>query len=93
MTDGERARKDAAQKELDKLTAAYEAAKKPFEEARDALHDAIVRHLKERNLRPSEVTDHTPYDRNHIRRVASAAGVPPLRERTVRSVKADKPRT
>lgn len=91
MTDEERARADAALKELDKLTAAYEAAKKPFEEARDALHDAIVKHLKERNARPGEVSDHTPYDRNHIRRIASAAGVPPLRERTVRSAKGDLP--
>lgn len=91
MTDEESARRDAALKELDQLTAAYEATKKPFEEARDALHDAIIKHLKERNARPGEVSDHTPYDRNHIRRVASAAGVPPLRERTVRSAKGDLP--
>lgn len=89
MTDEESARRDAALKELDRLSAAYEAAKKPFDDARDALHDAIVKHLKERNARPGEVSDHTPYDRNHIRRIAQAAGVPPLRERTVRSAKGD----
>lgn len=89
MTDEERARRDAALKELDDLSAAYEAAKKPFDEARDALHGAIIKHLMERNARPGELSDHTPYDRNHIRRIANAAGVPPLRERTVRSAKRD----
>lgn len=87
MTDEESARRDAALRELDELSAAYEAAKKPFDEARDALHAAIVKHLQERNARPGEVSDHTPYDRNHIRRIGQAAGVPPLRERTVRSAK------
>jgi hypothetical protein len=89
MTDEERARRDAALKELDKLTAAYEAAESALDKRRDALHSAIVKHLMERNVRPVEVEKHTPYDRNHIRRVASAAGVPPLRERTVRSAKGD----
>lgn len=87
MTDEESARRTAALKELDKLTAAYEAAEKRFDAARGALQGAIIKHLKERNARPGEVSDHTPYDRNHIRRLASAAGVPPLRERTVRSAK------
>jgi hypothetical protein len=89
MTDEESARRDAALKELDKLTASYKAAEKRLDAARDALHDAIVKHLTERNARPGEVSDHTPYDRNHIRRIANAAGVPPLRERTVRSAKRD----
>jgi hypothetical protein len=91
MTDEERARRDAALKELDKLSAAYAAAEKKLDAARDALHDSIIKHLKERNARPGEVSDHTPYDRNHIRRIANAAGVPPLRERTVRSAKGDLP--
>jgi hypothetical protein len=89
MTEEERDREEAALKELDALTAAYEAAKKPFDEAREALHSAIIKHLKERNARPGQVAEHTPYDRNHIRRIATAAGVPPLRERTVRSAKRD----
>lgn len=88
MTDEERARRDAALKELDGLTAAYEAAERALDERRDTLHSAIVKHLRERNARPGEVAEHTPYDRNHIRRIAQAAGVPPLRERTVRSAKA-----
>jgi len=91
MTDEERARRDAALKELDKLTAAYAAAEKKLDAARDALHDGIIKHLREQNARPGEVSDHTPYDRNHIRRLAKAAGVPPLRERTVRSAKNDSP--
>lgn len=89
MTEEEKEREEAALKELDALTAAYEAAKKPFDEAREALHSAIIKHLMERNARPGQVADHTPYDRNHIRRIATAAGVPPLRERTVRSAKHD----
>lgn len=91
MTDEESARRDAALKELDKLTAAYEAAERALDKRRDALHSAIVKHLMERAVRPVEVEKHTPYDRNHIRRIASAAGVPPLRERTVLSAKGDKP--
>lgn len=89
MTEEEREREEAALKELDSLSAAYEAAKKPFDEARDALHSAIIKHLMERNARPGQVAEHTPYDRNHIRRIATAAGVPPLREATVRSAKRD----
>ncbi|MET9521491.1 hypothetical protein [Streptomyces coeruleorubidus] len=89
MTDEERNRRDAALRELDELSAAYEAAVKELDERRDALHDAIVKHLSERNARPGEVSEHTPYDRNHIRRIANAAGVKPLRERTVRSAKSD----
>ncbi|MEU7149172.1 hypothetical protein AB0B15_14220 [Streptomyces sp. NPDC045456] len=89
MTDEERARKEAALRELDELSAAFEAAKKPFDEARDALHSAIVKHLRERNARPGEVAQHTPYDRNHVGRLAKAAGVEPLRKRTVRSIRTD----
>ncbi|MGW0904986.1 hypothetical protein [Streptomyces sp. NPDC002853] len=88
MTDEERAREEAALKELDALTSAYKKADAAREKARDALHSAIVKHLMERNARPGQVADHSPYDRNHIRRIANEAGVPPLRERTVRSAKA-----
>ncbi|MGW2082118.1 hypothetical protein ACWCOW_35255 [Streptomyces sp. NPDC001939] len=87
MTDEETARRDAALERLDQLSSAYEAAKKPFDEARDALHSAVIQILRDRDARPGEVSDHTPYDRNHIRRIANAAGVPPLRDRTVRSAK------
>lgn len=89
MTEEESALKDAAIRELDKLSAAYEAAERTLDKRRDALHSAIIKHLMERNIRPVDAEKHTPYDRNHIRRIAQAAGVPPLRERTVRSVKRD----
>lgn len=89
MTDEEQARVDAALKELVKLSAAYEAAERALDKRRDALHSAIVKHLMDRTLKPGEVEKNTPYDRNHIRRIAQAAGVPPLRERTVRSAKED----
>lgn len=89
MTDEENAHREAALKEFDKLSAAYEAAERALDKRRDALHAAIVKHLMERTVRPVDVEKHTPYDRNHIRRIAQAAGVPPLRERTVRSAKGD----
>lgn len=91
MTDEEKAHAEAALKELDRLSAAYEAAERALDKRRDALHSAIVTHLMDRTVRPGEVEKHTPYDRNHIRRIANAAGVPPLRERTVRSAKSDPP--
>ncbi|WP_412079010.1 hypothetical protein ACLF6K_37335 [Streptomyces xanthophaeus] len=89
MTEEEIAREQAALKELDKLTASFKDAEAALDRARDALQEAIVRHLSERNAAPGKVSEHSPYDRNHIRRIAQAAGVPPLRTRTVRSVKAD----
>ncbi|MFF5473365.1 hypothetical protein [Streptomyces achromogenes] len=88
MTDEERERREAALRELDELTKAYRAAEAVLDERREALRKAIVKHLMARNLPPGEVADHSPYDRNHIRRIAKAAGVPPLRERTVRSARA-----
>ncbi|WP_405944722.1 hypothetical protein [Streptomyces sp. NBC_00932] len=87
MTEEETRREQAALEELDKLTAAFEEADAIRDTARDALHAAIVKHLLERNARPGKVAEHSPYDRNHVGRIAKAAGVPPLRERTVRSIK------
>jgi hypothetical protein len=87
MTDEERQREKAALDELDKLTTAYRRAEATLDRARDALHASIVKHLTERNAPPGKVAEHSPYDRNHIRRIADAAGVPPLRTRTVRSAK------
>lgn len=89
MTDEEKAREQEALAELDKLTAAYRKAEAALDRARDALHSSIVKHLTERNAPPGKVAEHSPYDRNHIRRIADAAGVPPLRSRTVRSAKPD----
>jgi hypothetical protein len=89
MTDEERQREKAALDELDKLTAAFEKADAARERAREALHASIVKHLMERNAPPGKVAEHSPYDRNHIRRIADAAGVPPLRVRTVRSARTE----
>ncbi len=77
----------AALSELDHLAAEFEAAKKAAEERRATLHEAIVRHLRERNARPGLIADHTPYDRNYVRKLGEAAGIPPLRTPTVRPVK------
>ncbi|MGW8846586.1 hypothetical protein ACWGNE_02285 [Streptomyces xiamenensis] len=87
MTDQEREKEAAALAELDELTSKFVAAEQARDEARDALHEAIVRHLRERNARPGQVAEHSPYDRNHVGRIAKAAGVPPLRARTVQSIK------
>ncbi|WP_181785103.1 hypothetical protein [Streptomyces phytophilus] len=89
MTEEEKEREEAALRELDKLTAAYEAAVRVVDQRREALHSAIIKHLRERNARPGQVADHSPYDRNHVGRIAKAAGVPPRREPTVRSIKSD----
>ncbi|MEV5347157.1 GIY-YIG nuclease family protein [Streptomyces achromogenes] len=85
----ELARAKAALDEISKLSAEYLDAQEMFEKAREDLHAAIARHLGERNARPSEVVEHTPYDRNHVDRIRKGAGVAPLRRRTVRSVDAD----
>jgi hypothetical protein len=46
----------------------------------DELAAAIVEALTVGGWRPSEVDAVVHYDRNHVRRIAKKAGVPPLRE-------------
>ena len=70
----------AAYAELDQLAADFNAAEKALDAAREALREGIVRHLKERHAPPGKVAEHTPYDRNHVGRLAKAGGVEPLRE-------------
>jgi hypothetical protein len=65
--------------ELDELSKPFTKANSKAEDAREALHAAIVRHYTERTLPPGELAKHTPYDRNHIHRIAKAAGAPKLR--------------
>jgi hypothetical protein len=74
----------AALDEVAALAAELEAAEAVAEEKRKALHDAIVRHLSERNAPPGKIATSAKYDRNHVGRIARAAGVEPLRESTVR---------
>jgi len=74
--------------ELDVLSAAFKAASDAQDAARKALHEAIVRHLRDRNAPPGKVADHVPYDRNHVGRLAKAAEVPSLRPATVKPIKA-----
>lgn len=87
MTDEERAREKAGLEKIDQLTAVYRDAERALERAREALHACIVEELRERNVAPGKIAAHTGYDRNHIRRIGNEAGVPPLRERTVRKLK------
>jgi hypothetical protein len=77
----------AALEEVAGLRAELDAAQAVTDSKRDALHEAIVRHLKQRNAPPGRLAKSADYDRNHIGRLAKAAGVPPLREPTVRSTR------
>jgi hypothetical protein len=52
-----------------------------YESARDELADAIVFALTH-NVRPVEVDEIVPWDRNYVRRIAKKAGVPALRNPT-----------
>lgn len=79
--------KAAALAELDGLTAAYREAEAALGRARAAIQAAIVRHLRERNAPPGEIAEHSPYDRNYVRQLGDAAGVPPLRTPTVKPIK------
>lgn len=80
-------KQQAARDRLTELGAAYQAAEEQLEAARTALNEGIVDVLKARTLGPSEVTRLVPYERQHVGRISKAAGIPPLRERTVVSAK------
>ncbi|MBC9730691.1 hypothetical protein [Streptomyces sp. TRM68367] len=71
----------AALAELDEHTKEFRNAESKRDKAREALHEAIVRHYTDRNLGPGEIAQHSPYDRNHIMRLARAAGAPHVRPR------------
>lgn len=79
---------DARERALTRLRAAA-ARVRQHESEREELAAAIVEALTTGGLRPNEVDKEVPYDRNHVRRIAKAAGVPPLKEPTV----AAKPKT
>lgn len=81
----ELARRKEALDEIGKLSAAFLEAQEEFDKTREALHEAIASILGQQTLRPGEVAEHTPYDRNHVGRIGRAAGVTPLRKATVRS--------
>lgn len=86
MTASEK-KQQAARSKLTELAADYKRAEAQFEAARAALNEGIVDVLKTRALGPSEVTRLVPYERQHVGRISKAAGIPPLRERTVVSAK------
>lgn len=68
-----------AMEQLQGAVAEFEQCK----DVRDRLAEQIVAALRA-GVKPSDVDKVVPYDRNHIRRIAKAAGVPPLRQPTVR---------
>lgn len=80
MTDYDPEIQAAALAEIAQLKEAFEELQAARDKARDALHEGIVRHLRERSAPPGLIADASPYDRNHVRRLGVAADVPPLRE-------------
>lgn len=60
-----------------------DATAEQLEKDREALAEAIVKHLKARTVTPSEAARSADYDPKHVGRMAKAAGVPPLRPPTV----------
>ncbi|MFE9003146.1 hypothetical protein ACFYOY_13535 [Streptomyces sp. NPDC007875] len=83
----------AALTEIAQLTTAFEEQQAALERARDELHAGIVKHLMDRSAPPGLIADASPYDRNHIRRLGVAAGVPPLREPKPKTRARKKPTT
>lgn len=77
----------AALEEVAALAADLAGAQAVVDQKREALHEAIVRHLTERNAPPGKLAKSADYDRNHVGRIAKAANVPLLREPTVRSTR------
>lgn len=77
-----------ARNRLTKLATAFTKAEQHLEAVRQDLNQGIVDVLMARTIGPSEVTRLVPYERQHVGRIAKAAGVPPLREATVVSKKA-----
>lgn len=69
--------------ELEELTRKYEAAERALDQAREAATEGIVRVLKAKTLGPSDVSRYGPFERQHVGRIAKAAGIPPLRKPTV----------
>lgn len=75
--------KQAARDRLTELTGRYETAETHLEQVRKEVTEEIGAILMARTLGPSEVTRLSPFERQHVGRIAKAAGVPPLREPTV----------
>lgn len=68
---------DAADAALDRLKRASARVRK-HEAERKELADAIVA-ARLAGIRPRDIEEVAPYDRNHIGRIVKAAGVPPLK--------------
>ncbi len=80
MADYDPDKMSAALAEMDQLTANFHAAEQALERAREAVQEGIVRHLTEGNAPAGKLAEDTPYDRNHVGRIARAANVPTIRE-------------
>jgi hypothetical protein len=59
---------------LDSLAASYRRTEKRLKEIRDELGETIVEALRA-GMKPSEVERRTPYQREHVRRIARQHGI------------------
>lgn len=50
-----------------------------LEKAREELHEAIVKAIRDEGWKQRDVVEVTGYSREHVRRICEAAGVGPLR--------------
>lgn len=82
MTASEK-KKQVARDRLTELTTRYQAIEEQLNEVRQEVNAEIVSILKAQILGPSEVARLSPYERQHVGRIAKAANIPPLREGTV----------
>jgi hypothetical protein len=65
----------AALRLLDDASTEYQAAEQTLDQKRTRLHEAVAAALRT-EVGPSEVTRHTPYDRQHVARIRDEAGIP-----------------
>lgn len=83
MTDDDR---DAVRARLKKASTAFIRGEEQQKHRREELAEAIADAFRA-GLRPSEIEEIAPYDRNHIGRIRKAAGIPASRPATVKSIK------
>jgi hypothetical protein len=68
---------DAAEAALDRLRKASARVRKHEAERKELAEAIVVARLA--GIRPRDIEEIAPYDRNHIGRIVKAAGVPPLK--------------
>ncbi|MFB7852809.1 hypothetical protein ACFC34_38150 [Streptomyces sp. NPDC056053] len=67
-----------AEQELDQATRRYRKTEEAHEEARTAAIAAVVAALRD-GMRPTDVTDRSPFTAAYVRRIARENGIAPAR--------------